>query len=77
MDWKKRITSNPKILLGKPVVKGTRISVDFILDLLAAGWTTKEIVEEYDHLTQLDIRACLAYASQSLKSGQTRLSKAS
>lgn len=66
MDWQTRITINPNILVGKPVIKGTRISVEMILDLLAAGWTTEKILENYPSLNSDDIRACLAYASEIL-----------
>lgn len=62
MNWQDRISIDPKILVGKPVIKGTRISVEFIVDLLARGWTSEDILREYDHLEQDDIRACLAYA---------------
>ncbi len=64
MDWHERITADPKILVGKPIIKGTRISVEFVLDLLARGWTPEQILKEYDHLTLEDIRACLAYAGE-------------
>jgi uncharacterized protein (DUF433 family) len=63
MNWHDRITVNPKVLVGKPVVKGTRIPVEFVVDLLARGWTNEQILREYDHLTPDDIQACLAYAS--------------
>jgi len=58
---------NPKILVGKPVVKGTRLAVEFIIDLLAQGWTEVEILRNYPGLTHEDIQACLAYASSVLK----------
>ena len=61
------IVSNPKILGGKPVIKGTRLSVDFILNLLASGASEKEILEDYQHITIEDIYACLAFAANSLK----------
>lgn len=61
-----RIVVNPKVLTGKPVVKGTRLSVEFILGLLAHGATTKEILDEYNGLTSDDIRACLLFAGESL-----------
>lgn len=61
-----RITANSQVLLGKPVVKGTRLSVDFILNLLAHGATVEEILAEYDGLSREDIQACLLFASQSL-----------
>ena len=67
MNWQERITLDPKVLVGKPIIKGTRISVEFVIDLLARGWTPAQIVEEYDHLTPDDIQACLAYASEMLK----------
>ena len=56
-----RITSNPEILGGKPAIRGTRISVEFVLGLLAAGWTIDDIVGEYPHIARDDIRACRAY----------------
>jgi uncharacterized protein (DUF433 family) len=68
MEWQDRISVDPKVLVGKPVVKGTRISVEFVMDLLGRGWTTEQILGEYDHLTAEDIQACLAYASDVLKS---------
>lgn len=62
MEWKDRIIVDPKILVGKPVIKGTRIAVEFILDLLANGWTEEDILANYPGLAREDIRACLAYA---------------
>ncbi len=73
MDWQDRISVDPKVLVGKPVVKGTRIAVEFVVDLLGRGWTTEQIVREYDHLTPEDIQACLAYASEILKSERVYL----
>jgi uncharacterized protein (DUF433 family) len=64
-DILKRITANPKILGGKPIIRGTRISVEFILELLASGATETEILQDYPHLKSIDIKACLAYAAQS------------
>jgi uncharacterized protein (DUF433 family) len=63
-----RITCNPKVMVGKPVVKGTRLTVEYILNLLAQGSTIEEILNEYDGLTQDDIQACFLFASQSLSS---------
>jgi uncharacterized protein (DUF433 family) len=63
MDWHERIVVDPDILVGKPIVKGTRISVELIIDLLARGYTKEQILDQYDHLTPEDIQACLAYAS--------------
>jgi uncharacterized protein (DUF433 family) len=73
MDWGKRISIDPEILVGKPIIKGTRISVEFVVDLLARGWTTEQVLKEYDHLKSEDIRACLAYASEMLKSERVYL----
>jgi len=66
MTWQERIEINPEILTGKPIIKGTRISVEHIIDLLAGGWSFEEIVENYPNVTQEDIRACLAYAGARL-----------
>ncbi|WP_288007966.1 DUF433 domain-containing protein [Thermofilum sp.] len=66
-DWKSRITVDPEILAGKPIIKGTRIPVELILDLLANGWTTEEILENYPQLKKEDITAALKYAAQVLK----------
>ena len=63
-----RVTIDPKVCGGKPCIKGTRISVEFVVDLLSQGWTTDKILEQYDHLAHEDILACLAYASDVLKS---------
>ncbi len=68
MNWKDRITVDPDILVGKPIIKGTRISVEFVVDLLGRGWSVERILGEYDHLTPEDIQACLAYAGEILKS---------
>lgn len=68
MDWRSRIVANPDVLVGKPVIKGTRISVELVMDLLAAGYTPQQIVEQYDHLTVEDIQACLAYAKEVIRS---------
>ncbi len=67
MNWKDRIVIDPHILVGKPVVKGTRLAVEFIVDLLAQGWPELEIIRNYPGLTHEDIQACLAYASALLR----------
>ena len=61
-----RITLNPKVMVGKPVIRGTRLTVEFILNLLADGATTAEIVKEYDGIAPEDIQACLLFAGKSL-----------
>ena len=67
MNWKQRIVVDRKILAGKPIIKGTRISVEFLLDLLAKGWTHKKILENYPQLKKTDIHASLKYAAEVLK----------
>ena len=62
-----RIVVDPKILTGKPVVRGTRVSVELVVELLAAGWSHAQILASYQHLSEEDIRACLAYASELLR----------
>jgi uncharacterized protein (DUF433 family) len=68
MDWRSHIVANPEVLVGKAVIKGTRISVELVMDLLAAGYTSQQIVEQYDHLTVEDVQACLAYAKEVIRS---------
>jgi uncharacterized protein (DUF433 family) len=63
MPWPERILVDPEILAGKPVIRGTRIAVELILELLAAGQSEREILINYPGLVQADILACLAYAS--------------
>lgn len=67
-DLLNRITINPDVMVGKPVIKGTRLTVDFILNLLAHSATIPEILEEYEGLIEEDIRACLLFASLSIES---------
>ena len=62
-----RIEVNPKIMVGKPVIRGTRITVELVLKMLSQGVSIGEILEEHPHLTQEDIQACLAYAAQALE----------
>lgn len=66
MDWHDRIVSDPEILVGKPVIKGTRISVELILGWLANGWTYEQILESYPHITRDDILAALSFATERL-----------
>ena len=67
MNWQEIITTNPKVLYGKPIIKGTRISVDLILEKLAAGETIDQLLESYPHISRDAIYACLAFASDSLR----------
>jgi uncharacterized protein (DUF433 family) len=67
MNWQDRITLDSKVLVGKPVIKGTRLAVEFIVDLLAQGWAESEILRNYPGITHEDISACLKYATSVLK----------
>ncbi len=67
MDWRQQIESDPEVLGGKPVVRDTRLAVDFILGLLADGWTEQEILENYPTLTPEGLRAVYAYAAEVLR----------
>ena len=66
MDWRERITVDPEVLMGKPVIKGTRLAVEFIIDLLSQGWSEEDILRNYLGVTVEDIRACLRYAQEVL-----------
>ena len=66
-DWRSRITIDPAILAGKPIIKGTRIAVEFVLELLANGWAEEAITENYPQLKKEDIQAALRYATDILK----------
>ena len=63
-----RITLNPTVMVGKPVIKGTRLTVQYILGLLAHGTNPSDILEEYEGLTETDIQACLLFGTKSLES---------
>jgi uncharacterized protein (DUF433 family) len=65
-DWRERIAVDPEILVGKPVIKGTRIAVEFIMDLLANGWTAEKILKNYPQLKREDITAALKYTTEIL-----------
>jgi uncharacterized protein (DUF433 family) len=66
-DWRERITVDPKALSGKPIIKGTRIAVEFILELLANSWTVEDILKNYPQLKREDVAAALKYAAEILK----------
>lgn len=67
MDWQKRIEIDPERLGGKPVVRGTRLSVAHVVSMVADGWDEQRIVAEYPSLTLADVRACLRYAAAMLE----------
>jgi len=64
MNWQNYIHSNPEILIGKPVIKGTRISVELILELFEQSWTREMILESYPKLTEDDLVAVFAYLGE-------------
>jgi uncharacterized protein (DUF433 family) len=63
-----RITLDPKVLAGKPVVRGTRLSVEFVIGLMAEGWSEADILANYSGITHEDVLACLSYARDALSS---------
>lgn len=66
MTWQDRIELNPEVLVGKPVIRGTRISVELVIEALASGWSEQDILDNYPQVTRDDILACLSYASDVL-----------
>jgi uncharacterized protein (DUF433 family) len=66
-DWQERIVVDPKVLVGKPLIRGTRLSVEFILDLLANDWTIEQVISEYPQLEREDVMAVLKYAAEMAK----------
>lgn len=67
MNWREHIHSNPTILSGKPVVKGTRLPVEFLLRLFAAGWTEEQVLGNYPNLRRDDLLAVFAYAAEAAR----------
>ena len=67
MGWQERIVVDPAVLVGKPVIRGTRISVEFLLGILAEGWTSEQILKNYPQLSADDVQAALRYAAEALK----------
>jgi uncharacterized protein (DUF433 family) len=67
MDWEQHIRSDSTIMLGKPVVQGTRLTVEFVLDLFAGGWSEQEVIENYPRLSRDALRAVFAYAAESIR----------
>jgi len=67
MDWRAYIHSDAEVLLGKPVIRGTRLAVDFLLRLLAAGWTEQQVLTSYPGLTPEALQAVFAFAAECVK----------
>lgn len=68
MPYYDRIVIDPDVLVGKPIIKGTRLAVEFIIELMASGWSHEDILKNYPGVTPEDILACLSYASAVLNS---------
>ena len=71
MNWKEHISSDPEIMFGKMVIKGTRIPVELILEKLAAGNTVKDLIHAYPRITAADVQACLLFAADNTKHEKT------
>jgi uncharacterized protein (DUF433 family) len=67
VNWKDYIVADPDVLVGKPAIKGTRLSVELILDRLADGWTVQDLFASYPHLTPEALQAVFAFAAEMLK----------
>ncbi len=67
MDWQGFIHSDPEVLTGKPIVRGTRLSVDFLLGLFAAGWTPEQVLESYPGLTREALQAVFAFTAEAMR----------
>jgi uncharacterized protein (DUF433 family) len=65
-DWQDRVVTDPDVLVGKPVIRGTRLAVEFIIELLAQGWSYNDIMTNYPGISREDVLACLSYASERL-----------
>jgi uncharacterized protein (DUF433 family) len=76
IDWTLHIESDPEKLFGKPIIKNTRIPVDLILEKLAVGDSTDDLIDAYPRITKEDIAACLMFAADSIKN-EVVISKAS
>jgi uncharacterized protein (DUF433 family) len=68
--WEDRITVDPAILVGKPIINGTRLSVEFVVGLLAQGWSEADVLANYPGISREDLLACLSYAQERLKDEQ-------
>ena len=72
LDWERYIHIDPNIAFGKPVIRGTRIAAEFVLDLYALGWTEEQILENYSHVSREALRAIFAYAADCVAEKQQR-----
>ena len=67
MNYRDRITLNPDVLVGKPIIRGTRIAVEFVVGLFADGWSETAVLRNYPNLTREDLLACLQYAGELMR----------
>jgi len=67
IDWALHLHQDPEVLVGKPVVRGTRISAEFLLELFAVGWTEEQVLAEYSHVSREALRAVFAFAAQCVR----------
>ena len=72
-DWTEHIVCDPAVLGGKPTIKGTRLSIEFVLELLAGGWDLNAIRQNYPNLTEERLRAVLAYAAETFRDDRFHL----
>ncbi len=64
MDWKNRITVDSQVLVGKPIIRGTRISVELLMERLADGWTMEQVLSSYPRVTRDDVLAAIAFVTE-------------
>lgn len=69
IKWQDHVLSDPDVLVGKPTIKGTRLAVEFIIELFASGWSVEDVLENYPRLTKDDITAIFAFISEGIKDG--------
>ena len=67
MNWRPYIASDPDVLAGKPVVKGTRLAVDFLLGLMAEGWSEQQVLDNYPHLSKEALQAVFAFCAECMR----------
>ena len=67
MEWERYIECDPQVMAGRPVLRGSRLPVDFVLGLLAAGWSESDVLANYPHLTREQLRAIFAYAADAVR----------
>jgi len=67
MTWENRIAASTNVMLGKPVIRGTRITVEMVMERLASGWSIEQLIDSYPGITAEDVHACLAYAAEAVE----------